>query len=128
MNNDIKPLSEHVLLREMDVNGINNPTRKARDLLTESELNCFWTLCLQCEGPLTLRKIYGDYWWSIRGPRKFGLRFSNTFLAGKLPGLERVEGKSASHVYDWPKREEKVDRDAIAANDATIRLPKSMAA
>src|SRR5260221_13186455 len=114
MINDTNPMTEHELLRAMDINGINNPTRKARDLLTESELDCFWTLWLRCGRAGTLKQIYGDYWWSIRGPRKFGRRVSNTIRAGKLPGLKRVDQKSKSNVYDWPR---KAPSEPLAANE-----------
>lgn len=119
MKSNITILSEQELTREMDINGINNPTSKAGDLLTESELNCFWTLCNRCSGPLTLRKIYGEYWWSIRGPRKLGLRFSRTLDAGKLVGVRRAGKKSRTYIYDWEKSEQEPTA-TVAANEGTF--------
>ena len=84
----------------MLVDGRSNVLQDHNTPLTTSEKRCINQLLRGRVGPFTVKQLYGPYWDSIRGPRKFGRRFRNSVRAGVVPQLRHVgRNSSKSQLY-----------------------------
>lgn len=101
MDKTFTPLSDSELRNAIEVSGMNNPFCTAATLLSDSELAALRTLAAKKAEPFTLRLLYGDHWYRIRGPRKFGRRVRASKAAGRLPALRQTGRKSKSYLYEW---------------------------
>ena len=101
MEKTFTPLSDSELRNAIEVSGMNNPFCTAATLLSDSELAALSTLAAKKVEPFTLRQLYGDFWYTIRGPRKFGRRVRASKAAGHLPVLRETGKKSKSYLYEW---------------------------